>query len=93
MKTPEIKLIIIIVYYFLGVLFNVTTSTISMQRYEAIKNQVTEHFACEALGNNVVGKCRSSADIWFSVLPWIFFVYIISCKCKMPKNIKLLPFI
>ena len=96
LKAPEIKLMIIIIYYFLGALFNITTSIIAIWRYEALKNEVTEHFACEAPGDNVVGNCSKENFnkfdaitntinyVWFSVLPLIFFIYIF--KCKIPGH-------
>ena len=91
LTTPEIKLMIITIYYFVGALFNITTSTITLWRYEAFKNDVTEHFACEAPG---AGNCSKENFnkfdaitntihyVWFSALPLIFFIYIF--KCKIP---------
>ena len=87
---------LIYIYYFQGTLFNHTTSIIAIWRYEALKNEVTEHFACEAPGNNIVGDCSKESFnnfdaiantygiVWFSVLPSIYFVYII--KCKIPGH-------
>lgn len=100
MTTPEIKLMIIIIYYFFGAMFNITTSTIAVWRFEAFANEVTKHFTCEAPGNNVGGICSKEnfnefdaitsaiRQIWFSVLPWIFFVYIINCKIPCYKRIR-----
>jgi len=89
---------IIITYYFLCALYGVTTSVISIWRSEAFVNEVTEHFACEAPGNNVVGNCSkenfnkfdaityTTNYVWFGVYPLIFFIYIFKCKTRPLKD-------
>ena len=81
---------IIILYFFFIALYNITVATIALWRGKAFENDVTEHFACEALGNNVGGKCSKDdfnqfdaitntvLYVWFSVYPLIFFIYIIN---------------
>lgn len=100
LTTPEIKLMIIFLYYFFGALLNITITAISLWRFEAFKNEVTQHFACEAPGNNVVRSCSKEnfnesddimitiSTVWFSVLPLIFFVYIVKCKIPCSKKIR-----
>ena len=100
LTTPEIKLMIIIIYYFFGAVFNITTLTIGVWRSEAFANEVIKHFACEAPGNNDVGTCpkenfnefdaimNTVNYIWFCVSPWIFFVYVIDCKIPCYKRIR-----
>ena len=81
---------ITILYYFFIALYNITAATVALWRGKAFENEVTEHFACEALGNNIGGGCSKDnfnqfdaitntvLYVWFNVYPLIFFIYIIN---------------
>ena len=83
---------IAILYYIFIALYNITVATIALWRARAFENEVVEHFACEALGNNIGGVECSKDDFnkfdavtntilyaWFSVYPLIFFIFMINC--------------
>ena len=85
---------IVIVYFIIMSVYNVTVATIALWRADAFENEVAEHFVCEALGNTgqqcskdnfnqFDGVTNTILYVWFlSVYPLIFFVFIINWTCK-----------
>ena len=80
MKTAEIKILISICYYFVLTVYNLTGASVALWRSKLFENEVIEHFACEALGNDAAKTCSKEGfdDFTYDAINNTFYYVVFS---------------
>ena len=99
-KLADLKVTIVILYYFFFTFFSVATATNVLKNTSFFQDEVKSIYECEALGHGEENCSTEGLDqfnanahsyialyVWLTLYPSIFFVYLIKCKsCRKPLH-------